>query len=118
MQHDAISWLAEDCSYYITSLAVLAAFTYNQVIQAWEAGHLHFQLRLLAVAAVKDWREIRSKPFRRTCQRCPSPQAGVLFAMYIGRPSTSGICARRVTDLERVVLCCLNECRMWQTSGG
>lgn len=28
---------AKDCSYYITSLAVLAAFVSDQLVQAWEA---------------------------------------------------------------------------------
>mmetsp|Transcript_20169 Transcript_20169/g.47086 ORF Transcript_20169/g.47086 Transcript_20169/m.47086 type:complete len:561 (+) Transcript_20169:136-1818(+) len=34
-----LTWwpLFRDCSYYIMSLAVLAAFTYNQTIAAWEA---------------------------------------------------------------------------------
>jgi len=37
-----LTWwpLFGDCSYYIMSLGVLAAFTYNQTIAAWEAGIL------------------------------------------------------------------------------
>mmetsp|Transcript_35718 Transcript_35718/g.79956 ORF Transcript_35718/g.79956 Transcript_35718/m.79956 type:complete len:555 (+) Transcript_35718:111-1775(+) len=37
-----LTWwpLFRDCSYYIISLGVLAAFTYNQSIEAWEAGVL------------------------------------------------------------------------------
>mmetsp|Transcript_64172 Transcript_64172/g.150630 ORF Transcript_64172/g.150630 Transcript_64172/m.150630 type:complete len:549 (-) Transcript_64172:39-1685(-) len=37
-----LTWwpLFRDCSYYIMSLAVLAAFTYNQIIEAWEAAVL------------------------------------------------------------------------------
>lgn len=37
-----LTWwpLFRDCTYYICSLAVLAAFTYNQVIEAWEAAIL------------------------------------------------------------------------------
>ena len=33
-----VSSATQDCSYYIMSLGVLAAFTYNQTIAAWEAG--------------------------------------------------------------------------------
>ena len=32
MEHDG----AEDCSYYLTSLAVLAAFVSDQIVEAWE----------------------------------------------------------------------------------
>lgn len=35
---DLIHSTLEDCTYYICSLAVLAAFTFNQLIEAWEAG--------------------------------------------------------------------------------
>eukprot|EP00439_Symbiodinium_sp_Y106_P066383 s1784_g10.t2 len=37
-----LTWwpLFRDCSYYIFSLAVLATFTYNQIIEAWEAAIL------------------------------------------------------------------------------
>ena len=36
--HAGLESSAKDCSYYIFSLAVLATFTYNQIIEAWEAG--------------------------------------------------------------------------------
>lgn len=35
---DCTDVASEDCAYYIMSLAVLAAFTFNQIIEAWEAG--------------------------------------------------------------------------------
>jgi len=37
-----LTWwpLFRDCSYYITSLAVLAAFVSDQIVEAWEAGVL------------------------------------------------------------------------------
>lgn len=45
--------MPEDCTYYICSLAVLAAFTYNQLIEAWEVrdstNQICFFLRQAAI---------------------------------------------------------------------
>ena len=76
LKHTAVVMLTKDCTYYITSLAVLACFTFNQLIEAWEAS-------CDAVCLLGTLTGAKGQvPGKR--EVWPSVQAVILFVMYIG----------------------------------
>lgn len=66
--------MPEDCTYYICSLAVLAAFTYNQLIEAWEVRDSTNQIFFFFFCARRPfclhYTLVQALAISPTCQPC------------------------------------------------